>query len=195
MLGRDFHHKLRKTHQRIPVPNLFSYFKGQHINDIHRNFVRKSNSSQKHICDKCGFLATTAYQLERHMGSDICMRGRVTYKCDKEGCEFQSNWKVSLQLHHRTVHSKIACPICGKIISEFHMKTHIATYHTEDKNKPFVCKVCGKGFGRKKEFKEHMNIHTGERPYKCEHCEKAYSSSGNLRMHRRTVHLGYKRRK
>ena len=159
MLGRDFHHKFRKTHQCTAVPNLFSHFKGQHINDIHRNFVRKSNSSQKHICDKCGFLATTAYQLERHMGSDICMRGRVTYKCDKEGCEFQSNWKVSLQLHHRTVHSKIACPICGKIISEFHMKTHIATYHTEDKNKPFVCKVCGKGFGRKKEFntvKKHI---------------------------------------
>ena len=109
--------------------------------------------------------------------------------------EFRSNLKVSLQLHHRIVQSKIACSICGKIIPEFHMKTHIATYHTEDKNKPFVCKVCGKGFGRKKEFKEHMNIHTGERPYKCEHCEKAYSSSGNLRMHRRTVHLGYKRKK
>ncbi len=36
---------------------------------------------------------------------------------------------------------------------------------------PYVCDVCGKGTCTSSELRAHKRVHTGEKPYKCEHCE------------------------
>lgn len=85
--------------------------------------------------------------------------------------------------------------MCGKLVPKSRMKTHMTIFHTENDAKPFMCKICGKGFATKMTFQEHTNIHTGERPYQCDLCEKRFASSGNMYMHRRSSHMGYKRSK
>ena len=37
---------------------------------------------------------------------------------------------------------------------------------------PYNCSICNKELGQLYVFKRHERIHTGEEPYKCEHCEK-----------------------
>ena len=55
------------------------------------------------------------------------------------------------------------------------------------------CQHCSKLFKKLKSLKEHINTHTGERPYICKHCGKTFASQGNMHAHIRTSHLGMKR--
>lgn len=59
----------------------------------------------------------------------------------------------------------------------------------ENQNDPTkVCSYCQKQFKRRQDLKFHINQHTGERPYKCLSCPKAFASSGNCLTHKKRMH-------
>jgi len=80
-----------------------------------------------------------------------------------------------------------SCVTCGKIFPtrgrlELHMNVH-----KEDKEKPFKCDVCEKGFSASASLKNHKLLHTGE-VHKCEFCEYTAVQKGNLKTHRLKLH-------
>ena len=61
--------------------------------------------------------------------------------------------------------------------------------HTGEK--PYECVICKKAFNSSNGLTNHIRLHTGERPFKCEICEKAFIKSIDLKYHTR-VHTGEK---
>eukprot|EP01084_Bolivina_argentea_P314947 545559_1 len=80
------------------------------------------------------------------------------------------------------------CKICGKGYKYLCNYRSHCKIHTDD---AFVCQYCNKKFGRKSNYKEHVRIHTGEAPYKCEVCNRKFKQHHGWKDHMR-VHTGEK---
>ncbi|XP_071838702.1 uncharacterized protein [Apostichopus japonicus] len=58
--------------------------------------------------------------------------------------------------------------------------------------RPYPCDYCGKPFRTSYEKRRHEMIHTGDRPWKCTECNKAFVDRACLRNHMKKRHLGVK---
>ena len=54
--------------------------------------------------------------------------------------------------------------------------------------RPFICdhQNCGKTFTRNEELTRHKRIHTGLRPFSCNHCNKRFGRKDHLKKHVKT---------
>lgn len=86
--------------------------------------------------------------------------------------------------------------VCAKCNASFSKKEHLDKHDLlhnpapagQDENavlRKFKCTepTCGKAFKFKHHLKEHMRIHSGEKPFECQHCRKRFSHSGSYSSH------------
>ncbi|XP_048852290.1 zinc finger protein 45-like isoform X2 [Brienomyrus brachyistius] len=57
------------------------------------------------------------------------------------------------------------------------------------REKPFVCRQCGKTFTRLKNLQAHVKQHSGVRPHSCTHCGRSFLYLSRLKVHLRS-HTG-----
>ncbi|XP_051900579.1 B-cell lymphoma 6 protein-like [Pristis pectinata] len=83
-----------------------------------------------------------------------------------------------------------SCRACQlKLSDEESLQQHFLQVHSDDK--PYKCDMCRAAFRYKGNLASHKTIHTGEKPYRCNVCGAQFNRPANLKTHTR-IHSGEK---
>ena len=188
-------HQEHKEHIDIMHGGRFMYvcglcdeiFENNVFKQRHRKEVHKVGLSKKTACPVCGdlFANVNIHMLSKHKIGD-------GVECDECNQMFPTSY--ALEYHKKRKHGQFLCDLCpyNTRISD-KLKLHVLNMHTKDEDKPFHCKICGKGLSTIQRLRQHELIHTNLRPFKCEMCPKDFNDKSNLTQHLKTVHFGLKR--
>lgn len=129
------------------------------------------------------------------MNRNVLGRRKIMRAVFCDLCGFSTDRKTKLLQHIIDKHSSSAamfmCEYCDKMFpSEAFKKAHERA-HMKFQPKPssacFMCEYCGRSFRTKKTLKEHhIAMHSDDKPYKCDKCEKNYGSLSSLDIHKAT---------
>ena len=146
----------------------------------------RHSKEKKFKCEICQLACCTKQDLNLHMRHHTNDRRFQCTMCPKAFVR-SSDLKIHVRVH--TGEKPYVCDICHKCFRAnqnliVHKKSHMG-----EASKTYKCEHCEKKFMRNIDRKVHMRSHTGEKPYKCEICQRGYSSKFNVRAHIERDHI------
>ena len=167
-----------------------------HICPICSKTFKKVVSLKRHInfhkttvwsCSICDFQHAQRYRLLYHMKKHADTK---EYKCDQCGREFKH--ATSLHHHTRRSHSGPALLSCKECKFKCAYERELDIHMGECAKKKQKCDQCGKKFRWISKLKQHLMIHTGEKPFACSLCEYRSAVKYSLDVHMKS-HTGQQR--
>ena len=174
------HCKKKYTSKQNFINHELSHIEGKHMCELcAKTFDNPSNfkshmeivhaSVRKFSCSYCQKLIPTKRALIMHERQHT---GERPYKCNH--CDKSYTGMSALSKHTQKNHNP----------SSFKSQTDIV----HAKVRKFSCSYCQKLIPTKRALIMHERQHTGERPYKCNHCDKSYTGMSALSEHTQRKH-------
>ena len=155
-----------------------------------KGFVRKQELNKHQVIHTTEYAPQECLQCGSVFASVELLRKhtrkheRPSWSCPK--CSRQFVRQALFNQHVLICQKEIACEICGKV---FQCLTKNIKYRYQEHmfihtgEKPYKCQFCERAFRDRSTRKKHERTHTGEKPYQCTMCEKAFSQLKLLRNH------------
>ncbi|ESO87679.1 hypothetical protein LOTGIDRAFT_166258 [Lottia gigantea] len=107
----------------------------------------------------------------------------IKFQCPKCNEAFPAK---SVLDKHLLLHSPTSqmCKTCNKTFANvYRLQRHMISHDESNDLRKFKCPECSKAFKFKHHLKEHIRIHSGEKPFECPNCAKRFSHSGSYSSH------------
>ena len=149
-------------------------------------------------CTVCDMNLRSLVKLQTHLLKKHGKTMTIEQKCPECFKIFKSRKRLRAHMINHTADKRYKCQFCDKrFYRTNHLKSHSMT-HSKDslellefvESKKVDCSDCGKTLRDQQCLKSHIiNIHTSEKPHKCEECGKKFKMGPNLTVHKLT-HTG-----
>ncbi|KAJ2951063.1 hypothetical protein O0L34_g5442 [Tuta absoluta] len=158
-----------------------------------RDFVKKMNTKDISVRDPTPINNDDAdsssgnvMSIENYLEVTLSTDSEASHTCS--GCNQMFSSEKLLTAHQcsakPTEERKYPCHVCAeKFPSYWELRKHINSHFPGMlDSKSSFCHLCQKDY-TKTGFMNHLRKHTGERPFVCELCHKAFSQSSSLSIH------------
>ncbi|XP_027601432.1 zinc finger protein 131 isoform X5 [Pipra filicauda] len=163
----------------------------------------KTHSTENYKCDICNKRYLRESALKQHLTCYHLDEGGVSKKqrpgkkihvcqyCDKQFDHF-GHFKEHLRKH--TGEKPFECPNCHeRFARNSTLKCHLTACQSgagakKGRKKLYECQVCNSVFNSWDQFKDHLVIHTGDKPNHCTLCDLWFMQGSELRRHLKDMH-------
>ncbi|CAH1786595.1 unnamed protein product [Owenia fusiformis] len=181
----EMNFKVQPAHKRKDTPCSYcervfrnSTVMGYHVKKCHTKEVQAT-------CSTCKTEFFDVVSFKSHfLNNTKCAKSRPKkfryIVCDL--CGMMKSAPKALRSHMAWVHNReeSKCDICHKLLKS---KPALELHHQLKHNKTHLCTDCGMTFGTVHILRNHMRIHTGDKPFKCKTCDIAFTHGGSLSKH------------